>query len=33
MDPDGDCKIVADKRTLTIEVPAKRHDLMAEQRP
>ncbi len=31
VDPDGDCKILPDKESLTIEVPAKRHDLMAEQ--
>ena len=30
VDPDGDCKIVADKEALTIEAPGKRHDLAGE---
>ncbi len=31
LDPDGDCKIVPSKEALTIEIPAKRHDLIGEQ--
>ncbi len=31
LDPDGDCKITPDKDGLTIEAPAKRHDLLGEQ--
>ena len=33
VDADGDCKIVADKEALTIEAPAKRHDLIGEKPP
>ena len=31
VDPDGDCKVTPDKNALTIEVPAKRHDLAGAQ--
>jgi hypothetical protein len=31
VDPDGDCKFVRDKGTLTIELPGKHHDLAFER--